>query len=82
MSGCLSSSQRVLFGEWCRCLLVARRPSCVSVEVGLSPFEGELGFRILRKGGGKSGQDAGVPVQAGAHEVEEDCLDLSFAADG
>ena len=57
-------------------------PSCVGVEVGLSPFEGEVGFRILGKSRGENGQDAGVPVQAGAHEVEENCLDLSFAAVG
>ena len=62
--------------------LAVAESSCVGVEVSLSPFEGELGFRVLRKSGGKNGQDGGVPVQAGAHEVEEDCLDFSFTAGG
>ena len=56
--------------------------SCVGVKVGLSPFQGKVGFRILGKGEGKNRHNAGVPVKAGAHEVEEDCLDLSFAAGG
>lgn len=62
--------------------LAVAKPSYVGVEVSLSPFEGKVRFRILRKSGGKNGQDGGVPVQAGAHEVEEDCFDLSFVAAG
>ena len=62
--------------------LAVAGPSCVGVEIRLSPFEREVGFRILGKGGGENGQDAGVPVQAGAHEVEEDCLDLWFGGSG
>lgn len=34
-------------------------PSCVGVEPDLSPFKGTVGFRILRKSGGKNEQDAG-----------------------
>ena len=62
--------------------LAVVEPSGVGVEVGLSPFEGEVGLRSWGKSGGKNGQDAGVPVQAGAHEVEEDGLDWSFTAGG
>jgi hypothetical protein len=62
--------------------LAVAGPCCVGIEVGLPPFEGELGFGVLGKSGGKNRQDAGVLVQAGAYEVEEDCLDLSFAAGG
>lgn len=34
-------------------------PSCVGVEPDLSPFKGTVGFRTLRKSGGKNEQDAG-----------------------
>ncbi len=39
--------------------LAVARPSCVGVEIGLPPFEGKVGFRILRKSGGKNRRDTG-----------------------
>lgn len=42
--------------------LAIAQPRCVHVEVGLSPFEGQGGFRFLGEGGGENGEDTGVPV--------------------
>ena len=63
-------------------LLAIAQSSRVGVEVGLSPFEGDVGFCILGKSRGKNRQDARVPIQASAHEIKEDCLDLCFGGGG
>lgn len=53
-------------------------PCAVGIEISLSPFKGHFGADWGFDGLREDVEDAGVPVETGAHEIEEDGFDASI----
>lgn len=76
----LGRGKEALQGMPMRQVNVLGRPTCreacgIVVKICLTPFERELGSCFCLDGLWERCDDAAVPVEAGAHEVEEDGFD-------